>query len=136
VSFRIVNPERLGEPKGWSNGLLAPPGGRLLFVAGQTARDPDGVVRTEGFVAQFEKTLTYALEVVREAGGEPRDIGRMTVFVTDLDAYMASRRELGEAFRRHMGSHYPAMSLVEVSRLVDSGALVEIETTAVIATAD
>ena len=130
--MRIVNPESLGEPRGWSNGLLAPAGGRVLFVAGQTARGPDGGIVPGGFVAQFEQAIERVLRVVREAGGEPRDVGRMTVYVTDLAAYRGNLESLGEAWRRHMGRHYPAMALVEVHGLVDEGALVEIEATAVL----
>jgi enamine deaminase RidA (YjgF/YER057c/UK114 family) len=129
---KIVNPESLGEPRGWSHGMLAPAGGRVLFVAGQTARGPDGGIVPGGFVAQFELALERVLRVVREAGGEPRDVGRMMVYVTDLAAYRGSTGSLGEAWRRHMGRHYPAMALVEVQGLVDEGALVEIEATAVL----
>jgi len=129
---RIVNPESLGEPRGWSHGMLAPAGGRVLFVAGQTARGPDGGIVPGGFVSQFDLALGRVLRVVREAGGEPRDVGRMTVYVTDLAAYRGSLASLGEAWRRHMGRHYPAMALVEVQGLVDEGALVEIEATAVL----
>jgi enamine deaminase RidA (YjgF/YER057c/UK114 family) len=129
---RIVNPESLGEPRGWSHGMLAPPGGRVLFVAGQTARGPEGRIIRGGFVAQFELALERVLRVVSEAGGEPRDVGRMTVYVTDLAAYRSSTGSLGEAWRRQMGRHYPTMALVEVQGLVDEGALVEIEATAVL----
>jgi enamine deaminase RidA (YjgF/YER057c/UK114 family) len=130
--MRIVNPESLGEPRGWSHGMLAPAGGRFLFVAGQTAREPDGGVVPGGFVAQFERALGRVLDVVREAGGEPRDVARMTIYVTDLTEYRGSLGPLGEAWRRHMGRHYPAMALVEVRGLVDEGALLEIEATAVL----
>ncbi|MFW6040142.1 MAG: RidA family protein [Gemmatimonadota bacterium] len=127
-----MNPESLGEPRGWSHGMLAPAGGRVLFVAGQTARGPDGGIVSGGFVAQFELALERVLRVVSEAGGVPGDIGRMTVYVTDLAAYRGSLEPLGEAWRRQMGRHYPAMALVEVRGLVDEGALVEIEATAVL----
>lgn len=130
--MRPVNPESLGEARGWSHGLLAPAGGHVLFVAGQTARSPGGDIVPGGFVAQFERALERVLRVVREAGGEPRDVGRMTVYVTDVAAYRDSLGPLGDAWRRHMGRHYPAMALVEVSGLVDEGALVEIEATAVL----
>jgi enamine deaminase RidA (YjgF/YER057c/UK114 family) len=133
VSFyEAVNPEALGAPKGWSNGLLAPAGGRILFVAGQTARGPDGRIVGGGFVAQFEQALANSLAVVAAAGGGPLHVGRMTVFVTSRAEYLASLRPLGEAWRRRMGRHYPAMALVEVSALVDEGAMVEIEATAVL----
>lgn len=132
MSFRILNPEPLGEPRGFNHGLLAPAGGRLLFVAGQTARGPDGRIAPGDLVAQFERALERVLRVVRDAGGGPEAIGRMTVYVTDLEAYRGSLLPLGRAWRRHMGRHYPAMTLVEVEGLMDEGALVEIEATAVL----
>ena len=88
-------------------------------------------IRTR-FVLQFEVALRRLLAVVREAGGGPEDIGRMTIYVTDLQAYLSGRPRLGEVYRAAMGDHYPAMALVEVSDLVDEGAIVEIEATAVI----
>lgn len=126
MSFEILNPDPLGRPSGWNNGLLAPAGGRVLFVAGQTAP------AAPGLVAQWEGALERVLAVVRAARGGPQDIGRMTVYVTDKAAYLAGRPALGEIHRRLMGTHYPAMALVEVKALVDPGALVEIEATAVI----
>ncbi|HET9983402.1 MAG TPA: RidA family protein [Longimicrobiales bacterium] len=132
MSFEAINPESLGAPKGWTNGMLAPAGGRLLFVAGQTARGADGRIVAGGFVAQWERALENVLAVVRQAGGGPESIGRMTAYVTDLPQYRASLGALGEAWRRHMGRHYPAMTLVEVAGLVDEGAVVELEATAVI----
>lgn len=132
MSFEIVNPSGLGEPRGFNHGLLWPAGGRPLFVAGQTALAPSGRIEADGFVAQFGVALDRVLAVVRAAGGEAAHIGRMTVYVTDLGEYRASRRELGVCWAERMGRHYPAMALVEVSRLVDEGARVEIEATAVL----
>jgi enamine deaminase RidA (YjgF/YER057c/UK114 family) len=130
--FTLVNPPVLGSPRGFSHGLLAPAGSRLLFVAGQTAADSEGRIGETGFVPQFEAALTRVLTVVATAGGRPEHVGRMTIFVTDLDAYLESRAALGETWTRLMGTHYPAMALVEVKRLVDIDATVEIEATAVI----
>ena len=130
--FDIFNPTVLGEPKGWNNGLLAPSNGRVLFVAGQTARGPSGHIESEDFVEQFALALEHVLTVVREAGGEPVHVGRMTIFVTNLKSYKASLAGLGQAYQLRMGRHYPAMALVEVSGLVDDKAVVEIEATAVI----
>lgn len=126
MSFDIINPEPLGRPSGWNHGMLGPAAGRVLFVAGQTAAQAGGLVE------QWDAVLDRVLAVVRAAGGAPEDIGRMTVYVTNRADYLATRTALGEVHRRHMGKHYPAMALVEVSALVDSGALVEIEATAVI----
>ena len=130
--FDLVNPEALGEPKGWSNGVLAPAGGRLLFVAGQAGWESGAKGEPPGFAAQFARALDKILLVVREAGGDAGCVARLTVFVTDLPGYLACRRELGEAWRERFGRYYPAMALVEVKGLVDRGALVEIEATAVI----
>ena len=135
MSMPIINPEELGAPTGFSHGALAPRSGRVLFVAGQNASsDKHGVdpaIRTR-FVRQFEVALGRLLTVVGAAGGRPEDIGRMTIYVTDMQAYLSARGRLGEVYRAAMGSHYPAMALVEVSDLVDKGAIVEIEATAVI----
>ena len=133
--YGVINPPQLPEPRGWNHGLLAPAGGRILFVAGQTAGGADGRVGSDDFAAQFALALDRVLAVVREAGGEPAHIGRMTVYVTDLSAYGSARRELGAVWRARMGRHYPAMALMEVRGLVEPGALVEIEATAVLAAA-
>ena len=130
--FAIVNPEELGAPRGWNNGLLAPAGGRALFIAGQTARDGTGRVPPADFVAQFDAALGNVLAVLRKAGGVPEDIGRFTIYVTDVARYRDSLKPLGEAYRRRMGRHFPAMALVEVRALVDPNASVEIEATAVL----
>ncbi len=132
MTLDAFNPEALGAPSGWTNGLLGPAGGRTLFVAGQDASEIGGSVQTDDFVEQFGIVLGKILQVVREAGGRPEDIGRLTIFVTDLDAYRASRKEVGVAYREHMGRHFPAMALVEVRRLVDPRAKVEIEATAIL----
>ena len=130
--FAIINPEELGAPRGWNNGMLAQRGGRTLFIAGQTARDDSGKVPAADFVPQFDRALGNVLAVLRQAGGEPGDIGRFTIYVTEMTQYRANLKPMGEVYRRRMGTHYPAMALVEVKSLVDSGALVEIEATAVL----
>lgn len=132
MSHEVVDPGSLGAPRGYSHGLLAPAGGRVLFVAGQPALGPEGRVATRDFVEQFGIALDRVLTVVREAGGGPGDIGRLTIYVTDLEAYRAARGPLGGVWRERMGRHYPAVALVEVRGLVDEGARVEIEATAVI----
>jgi enamine deaminase RidA (YjgF/YER057c/UK114 family) len=106
--------------------MLGPAGGRVLFVAGQTAPSAGG------FVAQWDAVLERVLTVVKAAGGGPENIGRMTVYVTDRATYLANLQPLGEVHRRRMGRHYPATALVQVNALVDSTALVEIEATAVL----
>lgn len=124
--FTAINPPELGAPRGFSHGLLAPEGWRVLFVAGQTAASE------RGFAAQFAAALDKTIAVVRTAGGRPEHIGRMTVYVTDLDAYLASRAALRDQWRERMGNHYPAMALVGVTRLVEPGAIVEIEAIAML----
>jgi enamine deaminase RidA (YjgF/YER057c/UK114 family) len=128
--FRTVNPPALDAPRGFVHGLLVQPGHALLFVAGQTAANAEGQVRDRGFVAQFTEALDKALTVVTAAGGRPEHIVRMTVYVTDMEAYRAARSELSAVWRVRMGRHYPAMSLVAVTGLVDREANVEIEVTA------
>lgn len=128
----IINPAELGPPKGWNNGMLAQAGGRTLFIAGQTARDGSGRVPAADFVSQFDQALGNVLAVLRQAGGKPGDIGRFTIYVTDMAQYRASLKPLGEVYRRRMGTHFPAMALVEVKSLVDRQAVVEIEATAVL----
>ncbi|MFL5495128.1 MAG: SDR family NAD(P)-dependent oxidoreductase [Gemmatimonadales bacterium] len=130
--FAIINPEELGAPRGWNNGLLTRTGSRTLFIAGQTARDGAGQVRAADLVSQFDRALGNVLAVVREAGGQPGDIGRFTIYVTDMAQYHASLKPLGEVYRRRMGTHFPAMALVEVKSLADRQAVVEIEATAVL----
>ncbi|HKJ00882.1 MAG TPA: RidA family protein [Longimicrobiales bacterium] len=132
MTYEQINPEELGEPRGWTNGMLAPVGGRILFVAGQDAAEPQGVVTEDDFVEQFSIALGKAVTVVREAGGGPEDVGRLTVFVADVAEYRARRGELKEVYRAYMGRHYPAMALVQAAGFVDPRAKVEIEATAVI----
>jgi len=132
MSLEIFNPSELGTPSGWNNGLLAPAGGRLLFVAGQSASDETGSVPEIGFVEQWASILDKILAVVRAAGGKPDDIARMTVYVTDRQAYLDNLKPLGAIWRERLGKHYPVMALVEVSALVDAHAMIEIEATAVL----
>jgi enamine deaminase RidA (YjgF/YER057c/UK114 family) len=127
----VVNPDSLGAPKGFSHGILAP-AGRLLFVAGQPGHMSGGGTPPK-FSDQFAHALDRVIAVVREAGGQPEDVVRLTVYVTDLEAYRASREALGGVWRERFGRHYPAMALLEVKGLVDEGAMVEIEATASIA---
>lgn len=131
--LETVQPDGWRPPRGYSNGMLAPAGARLLFVAGQVAWDTDQrLVGAGDFVAQFARALANVLAVVRAAGGGPEHVARLTIYVVDKNAYVAGTRELGAEYRRLMGHHYPAMSLVEVAALLEPGALLEIEATAAI----
>jgi len=132
MKFEVINPESLGAPKGWNNGLLAPKGGRLLFIAGQAGWEEGASGKPPGFAGQFARAMDKVLSVLREAGGVPTDLARVTMYVTDLEAYRSSRKEIGEAWRERLGKHFPAVALVGVSGLVDPGAVVEIEATAVL----
>jgi enamine deaminase RidA (YjgF/YER057c/UK114 family) len=132
VKVEIVNPVSLGAPKGFSNGILAPAGGRLLFVAGQIAWDETQRIVSPDFPRQFAQALENVLTVVRAAGGQPEHVVRFTVFVTDKEEYRAAAKTVGVEYRRLMGKHFPAMSLLEVSGLLEPGAKVEIEATAVV----
>jgi enamine deaminase RidA (YjgF/YER057c/UK114 family) len=132
MRFELINPEALGAPKGWNNGLLAPKEGRLLFIAGQAGWEEGASGKPPGFAGQFARAMDKVLSVLRAAGGAPTDLARVTMYVTDLEAYRQSRKAIGEAWRERLGKHFPAVALVEVSGLVDPGAVVEIEATAVL----
>ncbi|MBI3925866.1 MAG: RidA family protein [Armatimonadetes bacterium] len=127
-----INPESLGAPRGYSNGMLAPAGGRLLFIAGQVAWDREQRIVSQRFAEQFRQALGNVLDVVREAGGGPRDIGQMRIYVRDKRAYVQDLAAVGVAYRELMGRHYPAMALVEVQALLEDEAQLEIEATAVL----
>ncbi len=130
--LEIVNPEELGAPSGYSHGVVAPAGGRLLFVAGQIGWDRVGRLAGPGFTAQFERALANVVAVVEAAGGGPDDLARLTIYVADREEYRAELAEVGRVYRRLMGRHYPAMALLEVQALLETGARVEIEATAVL----
>ena len=130
--MRPINPQELGAPKGYSNGALMPPGSKLLFVAGQVGWTSDQEIVSEGFLEQFDRALRNVLAVVQEAGGQVVHLGRLTIYVTDKNEYLADLHGLGEIYRQIMGRHFPAMTLVEVQALLEPGAKVEIEATAAI----
>lgn len=130
--FQPVEPAALGRPSGFSHGLLGPAAGRILLAAGQTAPAVTAGSPLETFIAQFSAALGRVLQVVGAAGGGPEHIGRLTVYVTDMAIYRASQPLLTPVWRTHMGRHYPAMSVVAVTALVEPGAVVEIEATAVL----
>jgi len=126
----IINPAELSPPRGYSHGVLAE--GRLLFVAGQVGWTTDGRLISDDFVDQFDQALANVLSVVRAAGGTRESLARLTIYVVDKSAYVAAQRAIGERYRGRMARHFPAMTLVEVRSLLEPGALVEIEATAVI----
>jgi enamine deaminase RidA (YjgF/YER057c/UK114 family) len=132
MTFRLINPESLGAPRGYSNGVLTNAGGRLLFIAGQTGWDEKQTLVSGSFVEQFDRALGNVIAVVEEAGGRPDQLARLVIYVTDRIAYLEHRRSVGERYRAHMGKHFPAMTLVEVKSLLDDKAKVEIEAVAVL----
>jgi enamine deaminase RidA (YjgF/YER057c/UK114 family) len=132
MTLKIVNPESLGPPRGYSNGVLTEASGRLLFVAGQFGWDKNQTIVSESFVEQFDRALANVIAVVTEAGGNPEQIARLVIYVTDKREYIDRRNEVGEAYRGHLGKHFPAMALVEVKGLLDDKAKVEIEAVAVL----
>jgi len=127
--MRVINPSSLAAPKGYNHGVVLE--GKILFVAGQVGWNEQSEL-AQGFTAQFERALRNVIEVLKSANGEPKHIGRLTLYVTSKREYLDSRKELGKIYRSIMGSHYPAMTLIEVKDLLEEGALVEIEATAVL----
>ena len=131
MKMTVINPGSLGQPSGYSNGVLFE-GGSLLFIAGQIGWDYDQRIVSDDFAEQFGQALANVLAVVREAGGGPQNIARLLIFVTDKDEYASERRGVGVVYRQLMDSHFPSMTLVEVSSLLEPLAKVEIEAMAVI----
>ena len=129
MSKQILQPPGWPRPRGYSNGVAA--SGRLVFVAGQVGW-VGGVFASDDLVEQIRQALANTLAVLAVAGAAPRDVVRMTWYITDKRAYLASTAEIGGVWRALMGDEYPAMAMVEVSALIEDRALVEIETTAVI----
>ena len=128
MGIEIVQPEGWPPPKGYSNGIVAT--GRTLFVAGQVGWNAKEQFESSDFADQFAQALDNVLAVVKGAGGQATDVVRMTIFVTDLDAYRRSTKGLGRAWKARFGKHFPGMSLVGVAGLVEVGAVLEIEATA------
>jgi enamine deaminase RidA (YjgF/YER057c/UK114 family) len=132
MSFKLINPEALGVPSGYSNGLLADGGGKLLFIAGQIAWDKNQKIISDDFVEQFDKALENVITVLRAAEGEPENIAHLVIYVTNKIEYRERVKEVGDCYRKYMGKHFPAMVLVQVAGLLDDRAKVEIEGMAVI----
>ncbi|SDF23338.1 RidA family protein [Limimaricola pyoseonensis] len=128
MGHEIIHPEGWAPAKGYANGVLTPEG--HLFVGGQIGWTASQVFESHDFVGQMEQALRNILAVVEAAGGSAEHITRLTWFVTDKREYLARQREVGEAYRRVLGRHFPAMTMVIVAGLVEDEALVEIEATA------
>jgi enamine deaminase RidA (YjgF/YER057c/UK114 family) len=130
VKLDLINPESLATPRGYSHGVRGH--GDFVFVAGQIGWNRQGRLVSSDFVDQFAQAIENVLEVVWAAGGTPESVARMVVYVVDKQEYLQRLKEVGEAWRRRMGRHYPAMALVEVKGLLDPEARVEIEATAIV----
>ena len=128
--MRLLQPPGWPRPRGYANGVVAE--GRLVFVAGQVGWDASGAFPSPDLAGQVRQALANVLAVLAEAGGRPEHVTRLTWYVVDRDEYLASTREIGVAYRELMGSHYPAMAVVQVAGLVEAQARVEIEATAVV----
>jgi enamine deaminase RidA (YjgF/YER057c/UK114 family) len=129
--MKLLHPEGWKPPIGYANGV-AVPAGQIVFVAGQVGWNADQVFESEELVPQFEQALTNVLAVLAEAGGRPEHICRMTAYCCDKPQYLAVRKDLGAVWRRHMGKHFPAMSMIFVSDLLDHPGKIELEATAVL----
>ena len=128
--MKILHPQGWAPPIGYANGIAAR--GTVVFVAGQVGWDAAQKFQSEELAPQFEQALKNVLAVLAEAGGRPEHICRMTAYCCDKPAYLAARPQLGRIWRSLMGRHFPAMSMIFVSDLLDSPGKIELEATAVI----
>ena len=128
--MKTLQPPGWPRPKGYSNGMAAH--GRFIFTAGVVGWDETESFASDTLAGQFAQALRNIVAILECDGAGPESIARMTCYVTSIDDYLASAHEIGAAWREILGKHYPAMALVQVVRLVESKALVEIEATAVV----
>jgi enamine deaminase RidA (YjgF/YER057c/UK114 family) len=128
--MRILHPKDWAPTKGFSNGVAAE--GRQVFVAGQIGWNARQEIVSDDFVEQVDQALRNIVDILAEAGARPEHLVRLTWYVTDKREYLARAREVGQAYQRVIGRHYPAMTLVQVAALLEERARVEIESTAVV----
>ena len=128
--MEFLQPEGWARAKGYANGVVAE--GRLIILGGQIGWNSNQEFESDEFIPQFRQTLTNIVTLLAEAGAGPENLVRLTWFITDRDAYLNSQKAMGEAYRDIMGRNYPAMSVVQVVRLIEARALIEIEATAVL----
>ena len=126
----LLHPRKWKRPIGFANGIAAE--GRMIFVAGQIGWNAEQQFESVDFVAQTRQALANVVAVVREAGGGPEHITRLTWYITNKSEYLSRLREVGEAYRGEMGRHFPAMTMVQVTALIEDRAKVEIEASAVL----
>ncbi|MBP8007011.1 MAG: RidA family protein [Burkholderiales bacterium] len=129
--MEVLLPPGWAPPIGYANGIAATPG-RIVFIAGQVGWDAQQRFQSEDIVPQFEQALKNVLEVLAQAGGRAEHICRITAFCCDKPAYLAARPQLGRIWRERMGKHFPAMSMIFVSDLLDNPGKIELEATAVV----
>ena len=129
--MQTLLPEGWAAPIGYANGI-AVDAGRIVFVAGQVGWNAEQRFESEAIAPQFEQALANIVAVLAVAGAKPQHICRMTAYCCDKPAYLAARKELGAIWRRLMGNHYPAMSMIFVSDLLDDPGKIELEATAVL----
>lgn len=134
MSHQVISPQGWAPAKGYANGVLAH--GNQLYVGGQIGWNAEQQFETHDFIDQMEQTLKNIVSVVTSAGGRIEDITRLTWYVIDKREYLARQREVGEAYRKVMGRHFPAMTMVVVAGLIEDDALIEIEATAVLTGSD
>ncbi len=128
----IRNPETLPRPSGFSHAVIAQ-AGRTVYLAGQTAQRTDGTIVAGTIAEQFDVAAGNVVKALEAAGAHPYDLVSMQIFVTDIAEYQRLSKEIGQAYQRHFGRHYPAMALLEISRLFDPKARVELVCIAVTA---
>ncbi|GAA1498081.1 RidA family protein [Paeniglutamicibacter kerguelensis] len=124
-----INPDSLPKPSGYAHGMLA---GDTVYLGGQTALDKNMQIVPGGIIEQFKQAFSNVLTTLVEAGGRPEDLVSVTIYLTDVDDYMANGREIGRLWREMAGTKYPAMAGIGVSRLWQKEALIEIQGVAVI----
>jgi enamine deaminase RidA (YjgF/YER057c/UK114 family) len=129
---QLINPQILARPSGFSHAVVAQPG-RSVYLAGQVAQGSDGHILGATIAEQFAQAASNVVTALEAAGAHVQDLVSMQIFVTSIDEYREASREIGGAYRKHFGRHYPAMALLEVSRLFDPSAKVEIMCIAVTA---
>lgn len=128
--MKFLQPEGWPQPKGYANGILAE--GKLVILGGQVGWNASQEFESDEFVPQFRQTLENIVTLLAEVKAGPENIVRLTWFITDRDAYLNSQKEMGQAYREIMGRNFPAMSVVQVVKLIEERALIEIEATAIL----
>jgi len=131
VTFERINPPQLAAPRGFSHAVVTDRR-RTVYLAGQTALDRSGAIVGDDVVTQFEQALHNMMQALAEAGGCGDDLATVTIYIVDMDGYLANVREIGKIWRRLVGTEYPAMAGIGVARLWDAAALVEVQGVAVL----